>query len=115
MAALRRNLNASWWFGSAVIITSGPGRVAAHEVLALDRRAGGAAADDAAALEDLVELAVGQRVRVGIDDVPLASAVEPDGVGVAQDFGELLGVGHLRIVRVQHPHVLQAQPASTAR
>ena len=65
---------------------SGPERVAAHQILPLDRRAGGAAADHAAALEHLVELPIGQRVRVGVDDVPLAAAVEPHGVGVAQDF-----------------------------
>ena len=51
--------------------------VAAHQVFALNRRAGGAAADHAAALQDLVELAVRQRVRVRVDDVPLAAAVEP--------------------------------------
>src|SRR5436190_4723197 len=70
----------------------GAGRVTADQVFPLDRRPGGAAADDAAALEHLVELAIGQRVRIRIDDVPLAAAVEPDGVGVAQDLRELLGV-----------------------
>ena len=86
----------------------GAGDGAAHQVVALDGRAGGTAADDAAALQDLVEFAERQGVGVGVDDVPLAAAVEPDGVGVAQDLGELFGVGDFRIVRVQHADVVES-------
>ena len=86
----------------------GAGDGAAHQVVALNGGAGRTAADDAAALEDLVEFAEGERVGVGVHDIPLASAVEPDGVGVAQDLGELLGVGDFRIVRVQHEDVGEA-------
>ena len=70
--------------------------------------AGGTAADDAAAFEDFVEFAEGEGVGVGVHDIPLASAVEPDGVGVVQDFGEFLGVGDFGVVRVQHEDVGEA-------
>ena len=86
----------------------GPGDGAAHQVIALNGGAGGTSADDAAALQDLAEFTKGEGVVVGVHDVPLASAVEPDGVGVAQDFGEVFGVGDFRIVRVQHEDVGEA-------
>jgi hypothetical protein len=55
-----------------------------------------------------VELAVRQRAGVGVDDVPLAPAVEPHRVGFPQVLHERLGVGDLRVVRVEHRDVLQS-------
>jgi hypothetical protein len=82
-------------------------RVAANEVLPLDRRAGGAAADHAAAGEHLVELPVGACVAVRVDDVPLAAAVEPHRVRLAERLHERVAVRLARIGRVEHAHVLE--------
>ena len=43
--------------------------IPAHEVVALNRRARRAAADDPAALEHLVEFPVGERPGIGVDDM----------------------------------------------
>ena len=51
---------------------------AAHQVRALDRGAGGAAADHTAALQDGLDLALGARPQKGVDDPPLPAAIEPD-------------------------------------
>ena len=63
IAVPRRNLNASWWFGLRSHHHVGARRIPAHEILPLDRRARGAAGDHATALQHLVELPVGQRIR----------------------------------------------------
>ena len=76
-------------------------RVAARHVLALDARAGRAAADRAAAGEHLVEALLGQRARVGIHEPPLPPAAEPHAAGLGEHLAERRVVGQLRSRRVQ--------------
>jgi hypothetical protein len=83
----------------------GTGNRPAHQIVALNGGARGTAADDAAALQDLMEFPKSQRVGIRVHDIPLAPTVEPDTVGVAQNLGDLFGIGDFRVVRVQHPHV----------
>ena len=80
-------------------------RVAADEVVALNRGAGRAARDHAAAVEHIPEFLERARVHVRVDHVPLAATVEPDRVGIEQRLHELFRVGDLRVPRVQHDHV----------
>ena len=98
MADRRRNLKPSWWLGSCGHHDVRPRRIAAHQVVPLNRRAGGAAADDAATLEHLVELGERPGVGIRVDDVPLPAAVEPHGVRILQVLDEGFGVGDFRIV-----------------
>ena len=58
-------------------------RAAAHEVFALDRRAGRAAADRAAAREHGMKLIVCGRSFVGVDEAPLPAAAEPHAAALA--------------------------------
>ena len=81
---------------------------AAHQVAAKNGRARRRSADDTASREHFMEGLLGFGAGVRIDDVPLAAAVEPDGLGVAQILHEGFRVRHFRIVRVQHLHVLVA-------
>lgn len=59
-------------------------------------------------LQHGMELIVRPGAGVRVDDVPLATSVEPDGRRLRQVGDEAIGVGDRRIVRVQHGHVLDA-------
>ena len=68
----------------------------------MDRGARRAAADHASALEYLVEEVIRARARVGVDDVPLATTIEPHGRRLYEISREGLSVGKLCIMRMQH-------------
>ena len=73
----------------AAIISSFPERAAAHEVISLNRGAGRAAADDAAAAEHVVKGVDRLRPFVGIDEPPLPAAAEPDSLGLFENIEKL--------------------------
>lgn len=66
---------------------------AADEVAALDGGAGAGAGDDAAAGEEVFELALGFGAEVAVDETPLAAAVDEDAAGGAEGGEEGVGVG----------------------
>src|SRR5437773_408844 len=82
---------------------------AAHEELTLDSCSGGTSCDYTAAFEDFFELALRERVRVRIDEIPLAPADEPHRIRVLQRFNEFLGIRDFRVVCVKHRDVLQPE------
>ena len=77
------------------------GHCSAHEVVALNRRSGRRAADHATPRQHGVKFPGGERVRIGIHEVPLSAAVKPHAAGLAQWLGEVRGVGDLGIVGMQ--------------
>ena len=82
---------------------------AADQVGALDRRAGRRAADHPAPRQHVLDLALGARAQVGVDQPPLAAAAEPDAPGLLQRRDERLRVGHGAVAGVQHGHVRHAE------
>ena len=82
---------------------------AADQVRALDGRAGRRAADHPAAGQDALDLALGPRAHVGVDQPPLPAAAEPDAPGRLERGDERLRVGLGPVAGVQHGHVLHAE------
>ena len=70
-----------------------------------------AAADHAAAGQNGLDLALGARAHVGVDQPPLPAAAEPDPARGLEWSDKRLGVGFGPIARVQHGHVLHAETA----
>ena len=87
-----------------------PFRRTAKKVRALYCRARRTAADDAAALEHVVNCRLRLGAEVRIDQAPLASATEPHRLGIAQHDDELVAVGNVAIARVQQMHIGRAGP-----
>ena len=82
---------------------------APDEVRALDGRPGRRAADHPSARQDVLDLALGTRAHVGIDQPPLPAAAEPDAPRRLQRGDERLRVGLGPVARVQHGHVRHAE------
>src|SRR5699024_4910269 len=76
-------------------------RVAANEILALNRCARGTTADRAPSLEHIVKCSDRGRPFEGVDGAPLATAAEPNAAGVAQLSDELGRVRFLAIARME--------------
>lgn len=73
---------------------------APHHVAALDGGAGGAAADNTPARQHAADFRQGAGAEIRIRKPPLASAVDPDGVGLRQRLDEGGAIGHRAIASV---------------
>ena len=80
-----------------------------HKIVSLNRCACRRSTNHPAPLHHLVELAISQRVRILVNDVPPPSAVEPRAARVPQRLGELFRIRHFRFMRVQHVDIRAAQ------
>ena len=83
-------------------------RAPADQKAGEDGRAGRRPAHDAAAGEDVVECLLRLGAGVGIHQVPLAAALEPDAARLLERRHEAVGVGDGAIDRMQHDDVLRA-------
>src|SRR5689334_24744002 len=88
---------------------------AAQQIAGEDRRASRRATDDASAREDIVECLLRLRASVGIDEMPLAAALEPDPACLRDDRREAVAVRELPVDRVQDDDVLRARVLEGAR
>lgn len=111
IAAPRRNLKPCWRSGAPGHQNVQSGNRAAHEVVALDRRARRSTADRAAARQHGVKGRAGLCAGIGVHQVPLPAAVEPHRTGLRQRRCEVIGVGQPRIGGVQHVHVPEPELA----
>ena len=75
----------------------------------LDHGPGRLAANDAAAIEEILDRALGLRIEIGLHESLRHAAEQPDTGGVAQWLDETVGVGRGPVQRVQDRHGFDAK------